>query len=167
MQDIYIKSLTNDIELANYFDSINYADRNKLSKLFFAEVVSLANSKNVKAYELNIKTSDLEKAIDLLDKEIISGKSFKKIVPLLANFDGDINQLIKEHDLAQISDESIITKWVNEIITKNEALVSEYAERSEKVIKFALGNIMKVSGGKVNPQKANEVLLKILNEKFK
>ncbi|UUM25501.1 Asp-tRNA(Asn)/Glu-tRNA(Gln) amidotransferase subunit GatB [Mycoplasmopsis agalactiae] len=167
IQDIYIKSLTNDIELANYFDSINYADRNKLSKLFFAEVVSLANSKNIKAYELNIKTSDLEKAIDLLDKEIISGKSFKKIVPLLANFDGDINQLIKEHDLAQISDESIITKWVNEIITKNEALVSEYAERSEKVIKFALGNIMKVSGGKVNPQKANEVLLKILNEKFK
>ncbi|MCE6061921.1 Asp-tRNA(Asn)/Glu-tRNA(Gln) amidotransferase subunit GatB [Mycoplasmopsis agalactiae] len=167
IQDIYIKSLTNDIELANYFDSINYADRNKLSKLFFAEVVSLANSKNIKAYELNIKTSDLEKAIDLLDKEIISGKSFKKIVPLLANFDGDINQLIKEHDLAQISDESIIIKWVNEIITKNEALVSEYAERSEKVIKFALGNIMKVSGGKVNPQKANEVLLKILNEKFK
>ncbi|MCE6114851.1 Aspartyl/glutamyl-tRNA(Asn/Gln) amidotransferase subunit B [Mycoplasmopsis agalactiae] len=167
IQDIYIKSLTNDIELANYFDSINYADRNKLSKLFFAEVVSLANSKNVKAYELNIKTTDLEKTIDLLDKEIISGKSFKKIVPLLVNFDGDIDQLIKEHDLVQISDENIITKWVNEIIAKNEALVTEYTERSEKVIKFVLGNIMKVSGGKVNPQKANEVLLKILNEKFK
>ncbi|CAL59416.1 Aspartyl/glutamyl tRNA(Asn/Gln)amidotransferase subunit [Mycoplasmopsis agalactiae PG2] len=167
IQDIYIKSLTNDIELANYFDSINYADRNKLSKLFFAEVVSLANSKNVKAYELNIKTTDLEKTIDLLDKEIISGKSFKKIVPLLVNFDGDIDQLIKEHDLVQISDENIITKWVNEIIAKNEALVTEYTERSEKVIKFVLGNIMKVWGGKVNPQKANEVLLKILNEKFK
>ncbi|MCE6115566.1 Asp-tRNA(Asn)/Glu-tRNA(Gln) amidotransferase subunit GatB [Mycoplasmopsis agalactiae] len=167
IQDIYIKSLTNDIELANYFDCINYANRNKLSKLFFAEVVSLANSKNVKAYELNIKTTDLEKTIDLLDKEIISGKSFKKIVPLLVNFDGDIDQLIKEHDLAQISDENVITKWVNEIIAKNEVLVSEYTERSEKVIKFVLGNIMKVSGGKVNPQKANEVLLKILNEKFK
>ncbi|EIN14796.1 Aspartyl/glutamyl-tRNA amidotransferase subunit B [Mycoplasmopsis agalactiae 14628] len=167
IQDIYIKSLTNDIELANYFDSIKYADRSKLSKLFFAEVVSLANSKNIKAYELNIKTSDLEKAIDLLDKEIISGKSFKKIVPLLVNFDDDINQLIKEHDLEQISDENIITNWVNEIIAKNELLVSEYTERSEKVIKFVLGNIMKVSGGKVNPQKANEVLLKILNEKFK
>lgn len=51
----------------------------------------LVNSKNVKVYELNIKIIDLEKIIDLLDKEIIFGKLFKKIVFLLVNFDGDID----------------------------------------------------------------------------
>ncbi|MBT1396021.1 Asp-tRNA(Asn)/Glu-tRNA(Gln) amidotransferase subunit GatB [Mycoplasma bovis] len=167
IQDIYIKSLINDIELANYFDSINYFDRSKLSKLFFAEVVSLANSKNVKAYELGIKPQALESAIGLLDNEVISGKSFKKLVPLLINYDGDLNRLIKENNLEQISDEQTITKWIDDVIEKNETLVAEYTERSEKVIKFVLGNVMKLSGGKVNPQKANDLLMKLLNKKFK
>ncbi|MBT1374411.1 Asp-tRNA(Asn)/Glu-tRNA(Gln) amidotransferase subunit GatB [Mycoplasma bovis] len=167
IQDIYIKSLINDIELANYFDSINYFDRSKLSKLFFAEVVSLANSKNVKAYELGIKPQALESAIGLLDNEVISGKSFKKLVPLLINYDDDLNKLIKENNLEQISDEQTITKWIDDVIEKNETLVAEYTERSEKVIKFVLGNVMKLSGGKVNPQKANDLLIKLLNKKFK
>ncbi len=154
IQDIYIKSLINDIELANYFDSINYFDRSKLSKLFFAEVVSLANSKNVKAYELGLKPQALESAIGLLDDEVISGKSFKKLVPLLINYDGDLNKLIKENNLEQISDEQTITKWIDDVIEKNGTLVAEYTERSEKVIKFVLGNVMMLSGGKVNPQKA-------------
>lgn len=167
IQDIYIKSLINDIELANYFDSINYFDRSKLSKLFFAEVVSLANSKNVKAYELGIKPQALESAIGFLDDEVISGKSFKKLVPLLINYDGDLNKLIKENNLEQISDEQTITKWIDDVIERNETLVAEYTERSEKVIKFVLGNVMKLSGGKVNPQKANDLLIKLLNNKFK
>ncbi len=167
IQDIYIKSLINDIELANYFDSINYFDRSKLSKLFFAEVVSLANSKNVKAYELGIKPQPLESAIGLLDDEVISGKSFKKLVPLLINYDGDLNRLIKENNLEQISDEQTIAKWIDDVIERNETLVAEYTERSEKVIKFVLGNVMKLSGGKVNPQKANDLLMKLLNKKFK
>ncbi|TKA58947.1 Aspartyl/glutamyl-tRNA(Asn/Gln)amidotransferase subunit [Mycoplasmopsis bovis 8790] len=167
IQDIYIKSLINDIELANYFDSINYPDRSKLSKLFFAEVVSLANSKNVKAYELNIRPQALEGAICLLDTEIISGKSFKKLIPLLINYDDDLNKLIKENNLEQISDEQTITKWINEVIERNETLVAEYTERNEKVIKFVLGNVMKLSGGKVNPQKANDLLIEILDKKFK
>ncbi|QQH66713.1 Asp-tRNA(Asn)/Glu-tRNA(Gln) amidotransferase subunit GatB [Mycoplasmopsis bovis] len=167
IQDIYIKSLINDIELANYFDSINYFDRSKLSKLFFAEVVSLANSKNVKAYKLGIKPQALESAIGLLDDEVISGKSFKKLVPLLINYDGDLNKLIKENNLEQISDEQTITKWIDDVIERNETLVAEYTERSEKVIKFVLGNVMKLSGGKVNPQKANDLLMKLLNKKFK
>ncbi len=167
IQDIYIKNLINDIELANYFDSINYFDRSKLSKLFFAEVVSLANSKNVKAYELGIKPQALESTIGLLDDDVISGKSFKKLVPLLINYDGDLNRLIKENNLEQISDEQTIAKWIDDVIERNETLVAEYTERSEKVIKFVLGNVMKLSGGKVNPQKANDLLMKLLNKKFK
>nr|WP_318027477.1 hypothetical protein [Mycoplasmopsis bovis] len=51
--------------------------------MFFAEVVSLANSKNVKAYELGLKPQALESAIGLLDDEVISGKSFKKASPII------------------------------------------------------------------------------------
>lgn len=166
IQDIYIKSLVNDLELAEYFDSIKYADRNKLSKLFFAEIVSLANSKGIHPTKLNIKNKYLEGALAELDKENISGKSFKALIPLLVNFEGDLIALIKTNNLMQISDKKTITNWINEIISQNEQVVAEYPERSERVIKFILGNLMKVSGGRVNPTKANEILIDILKNKF-
>ncbi|VEU62795.1 Asp-tRNA(Asn)/Glu-tRNA(Gln) amidotransferase subunit GatB [Mycoplasmopsis bovirhinis] len=167
IQNIYIQSLLDDIELAKYFDSIDYPDKDKLSKLFFAELVSLANLKGLKAYELKIKASDFADAIDLLDHGIISGKSFKKLVPLLIDFNGDLNNLIKEHNLEQISDPNLINSIVKKIITNNEDLVKEYPSRPEKVTKFILGTLMKETGGQINPVLSNEITLKALNDLFK
>ncbi|BAH69452.1 hypothetical protein MBIO_0187 [Mycoplasmopsis fermentans PG18] len=167
IQDIYINSLLNDLDLAKYFDSINYVDRDKLSKLFFAEIVSLANSKSIHPTELNIKNGHLLKGIELMDQDIISGRSFKKLVPLLVNFDGDFDKLVVDNNLKQISDEATITKWVNEIISQNESVIAEYPNREERVLKFVLGALMKVSGGQVSPIKANEISVRILKNKFK
>ncbi|RMX36285.1 Asp-tRNA(Asn)/Glu-tRNA(Gln) amidotransferase subunit GatB [Mycoplasmopsis fermentans] len=167
IQDIYINSLLNDLDLAKYFDSINYVDRDKLSKLFFAEIVSLANSKSIHPTELNIKNGHLLKGIELMDQYIISGRSFKKLVPLLVNFDGDFDKLVVDNNLKQISDEATITKWVNEIISQNESVIAEYPNREERVLKFVLGALMKVSGGQVSPIKANEISVRILKNKFK
>lgn len=167
IQDIYINSLVNDLDLARYFDSINYADRDKLSKLFFAEIVSLANSKSIHPTKLNIKNEYLLKGIKLIDQDIISGRSFKKLVPLLVNFDGDFDKLVADNNLKQISDEATITKWVNEIISQNESVIAEYPNREERVLKFILGALMKVSGGQVSPIKANEISVRILKNKFK
>ncbi|WP_027120808.1 Asp-tRNA(Asn)/Glu-tRNA(Gln) amidotransferase subunit GatB [Mycoplasmopsis lipofaciens] len=166
IQQIYINSLVNDLELGQYFDSIQCYDRNKLSKLFFAEIVSLANSKNIHPLKLNIKNCYIEESIKLLDEGVISGKSFKKLVPLLVNYSGDLNSLISENNLKQISDENLIIEFLNIIIKENEAVVSEYLERPERVIKFILGMLMKKTGGQVNPNKANQIVLKILNDKF-
>ncbi|WP_029608513.1 Asp-tRNA(Asn)/Glu-tRNA(Gln) amidotransferase subunit GatB [Mycoplasma simbae] len=167
IQQIYINSLINDLELAKYFDSIEYADKEKLSKLFFAEVVSLANASQKHVCELNIDPKQLKQAVELLDQEIISGRSFKKLVPLLQNCSQDLNELVKEHNLAQISDLATITKWANEIIEQNATAVLEYPTRPERVLKMVQGAMMKVSGGQVNPTKAAEIVKNILDEKFK
>lgn len=167
IQQIYINSLVNDIDLAQYFDSIQYTDRDKLSKLFFAEVVSLANSLQKNVVELGIKTTDLEQAISYLDEELISGRSFKKLVPLLQNNSKNVLELIKDNKLEQISDTSTITKWVNEIIEQNEKVVSEYTSRPERVLKMIQGSLMKISGGQVNPTKAIQIVEQILQAKFK
>ncbi|MCT4469840.1 Asp-tRNA(Asn)/Glu-tRNA(Gln) amidotransferase subunit GatB [Mycoplasma sp. HS2188] len=166
IQQIYINSLVNDIELANFFDSINVDNKDKLSKLFFAEVVSLANSLQKHVVELNIKPVYIEQAIALLDNEVISGRAFKKLIPLLQNFNENIDELVQKHKLAQISDTSTIANWVNEIIVQNTKVIDEYPTRPERVLKMIQGSLMKISGGQVNPTKAIEIIEKILNEKF-
>ncbi|SYV97615.1 Aspartyl/glutamyl-tRNA(Asn/Gln) amidotransferase subunit B [Mycoplasmopsis edwardii] len=167
IQNIYVQSLIDDIYLSKYFDSINYEDKDKLSKVFFAEVVSLANLQSKKAYELNIDAKYIQESLELLDKGIISGKSLKKLIPLLIGFKGDIHSLLEEHNLKQISDPKLIEEHVLTIIKNNEALVAEYPERQEKVMKFILGSLMKETGGQVNPILSNDILIKVLNDKFK
>ncbi|WP_406618169.1 Asp-tRNA(Asn)/Glu-tRNA(Gln) amidotransferase subunit GatB [Mycoplasmopsis lipophila] len=162
---IYINSLLDDIDLSKYFDSIKYKDREKLSKLFFAEIVSLANFKNIHPLNLNISNKLLEKSLELLDKEVISGKSFKKLITLLPNFKGDLNKLIKDNSLEQISDKNILSKMINEIIDTNLNLINEYKDRPERVIKQILGNVMKISNGQANPTIANDLTLEILKNK--
>ncbi|VEU70291.1 Asp-tRNA(Asn)/Glu-tRNA(Gln) amidotransferase subunit GatB [Mycoplasmopsis glycophila] len=164
--NIYVASLIDDFELAKYFDSINYEDKNKLAKVFFAEIVSLANAQGVPAYQVNIKPEHIKIALELLDDEIISGKSLKKLIPLLQNFEGNVDDLLDQHNLKQITDPNLITKLANEIMEKNEALLSEYPTRPERVIKFILGDIMKQTGGQVNPKVSNEIVVNLLNEKF-
>ncbi|QNM93708.1 Asp-tRNA(Asn)/Glu-tRNA(Gln) amidotransferase subunit GatB [Mycoplasma sp. Pen4] len=166
IQDIYIQSLIDDKALADYFDSIEYEDKNKLSKVFFAEVVSLANNQSKHVTELGIEPKYINESLVLLDQGVISGKSLKKLIPLLVEFDGDINLLLEKHKLAQISDVNLITKLVKDIIAKNETLVAEYSQRPERVTKFILGAIMKETGGQVNPQISNDVVLKELDEIF-
>ncbi|BAP00837.1 aspartyl/glutamyl-tRNA amidotransferase subunit B [Mycoplasmopsis californica HAZ160_1] len=166
IQDIYINSLINDIDLAKYFDSIDFHDKQKLSKLFFAEVVSLANSTQKHVCELNIKPSQLVEAINLLENEVISGRSFKKLVPLLQNNSKSLDDLVQENKLAQISDTETITKWVLEIISQNEQAISEYPNRPERVLKMIQGSLMKISGGQINPNKASQIVQSILEQKF-
>ncbi|WP_406613739.1 Asp-tRNA(Asn)/Glu-tRNA(Gln) amidotransferase subunit GatB [Mycoplasma corogypsi] len=166
IQNIYIQSLLDDLDLAKYFDSIEYADKDKLSKVFFAEVVSLANASGLKAYELGIKPDHIKEAIELLDSEIISGKSLKKLVPLLVKFEGNIEELLDKHNLKQITDPALIKQLVDKIINDNQALINEYPTRPDRVIKFILGAIMKETGGQVNPQLSNDITVSTLKERF-
>ncbi|WP_036452300.1 Asp-tRNA(Asn)/Glu-tRNA(Gln) amidotransferase subunit GatB [Mycoplasma buteonis] len=166
IQPIYVQSLIDDLDLAKFFDAIDYLDKDKLAKVFFAEVVSLANAKGVPAYQLGIQPIYIKQSLELLESEVISGKSLKKLIPLLVNFEGDIALLLDKHNLKQITDVNLITNMVNEIISNNEALVSEYPNRPERVVKFILGAVMKQTGGQVNPQVSNEITEKALREKF-
>ncbi|MGY5139169.1 Asp-tRNA(Asn)/Glu-tRNA(Gln) amidotransferase subunit GatB [Mycoplasmopsis gallinarum] len=162
--EIYVNSLINDLTLAKYFDSIKYPDREKLAKLFFAEIVQLANSENKHVIDLNIQINHIEQALKLLDDEIISGKSFKKLITLLPNFDDDnIEKLIEEHNLKQISDKQIITEWI--LNSYKDEMINDYVQRPERVIKQILGQVMKLSGGQVNPKIANDLVIEFLESK--
>ncbi|WLP85755.1 Asp-tRNA(Asn)/Glu-tRNA(Gln) amidotransferase subunit GatB [Mycoplasma seminis] len=164
IQNIYIQSLIDDYELAKYFDSIAYKDKDKLSKVFFAEVVSLANAQNVHPTELNINPEHLNQALELLDAEVISGKSLKKLIALLPNYEGDINLLLESHNLKQISDPKLIRSLIDEIMQANPEILNEYDSRPERVVKFILGALMKKTGGQVSPILSNTITLEVLND---
>ena len=78
--------------------------------------------------------------------------------------DGDQNpiDIVKEKDLKQQSDPKELEKLIEKVINENQDKVKEYKSGKEKLFGFFVGQAMKVSGGKANPQLVNEILKKKL-----
>jgi aspartyl-tRNA(Asn)/glutamyl-tRNA(Gln) amidotransferase subunit B len=96
----------------------------------------------------------------------ISGKIAKQVFELLWNEGGNADAIIEKHGLKQVSDSGAIEKIVDDIIANNPQQVENYRSAAEdkrpKMLGFFVGQIMKASQGKANPQQVNEILLKKL-----
>jgi aspartyl-tRNA(Asn)/glutamyl-tRNA(Gln) amidotransferase subunit B len=78
------------------------------------------------------------------------------------NGEGEADAIIDKRGLRQITDASAIEKLVDEVIAENPEQVSQYRAGKQKVIGFLVGQVMKKSQGKANPQQVNELLLRRL-----
>jgi aspartyl-tRNA(Asn)/glutamyl-tRNA(Gln) amidotransferase subunit B len=158
----YVEQLISNIEMSNYFDLIKYKNKDKLSKLFFSEIVSLAKSLNKSIVNLNIKPSQIKLVLKKLEEGLISGRHAKLIIPLLVDSKNDVEKIIKEKGIKLISDKNLIIKMINELIEKNKNFIEKNKERKERINKFILGQLMKESKGQINPKLASKILKKIL-----
>ena len=81
---------------------------------------------------------------------------------MMANGDKNPIEIVKEKDLKQQSDPKELEKLIEKVINDNQDKVKEYKSGKEKLFGFFVGQAMKVSGGKANPQLVNEILKKKL-----
>ena len=72
-------------------------------------------------------------------------------------------EIIAEKGLSQISDSGELEKTVAEVINSNVQPVTEYRDGNEKAFKFLVGQVMKATKGRANPQVVNDVLKRMLN----
>ncbi|HEY8191716.1 MAG TPA: Asp-tRNA(Asn)/Glu-tRNA(Gln) amidotransferase GatCAB subunit B, partial [Alphaproteobacteria bacterium] len=72
----------------------------------------------------------------------------------------DATAIVEEKGLKQVTDTGAIEKIVDEVLAENPKIVEDYKAGNQKVFGFLVGQVMKKSGGKVNPGTANELLKK-------
>lgn len=102
-----------------------------------------------------------ERLVDLLtmvDKGVISLKVARDIFPDLYRSDKTPQQIVQEKGLTQVSDEGALEKIIDEVLGKNPMQAAQFREGKQQVLGFLVGQVMKVSGGKANPGKVNELL---------
>ncbi|MCK9281992.1 MAG: Asp-tRNA(Asn)/Glu-tRNA(Gln) amidotransferase subunit GatB, partial [Melioribacteraceae bacterium] len=156
--------LTSSKELALYFEDVTKytKDFKSASNWTMGEVLKLSNELNLSPQELKLTPEKTAQLIELINKNIISNKSARDIVPDLINSDKSPDEIIKEKNLIQISDDSYIVEIVNKVIDENPSEVEEYNKGKEKLIGFFVGKIMQFSQGKANPQIVNKILKELL-----
>ena len=157
----FVDKLMSDLTQANYFDLIKVKDKVKLSKIFFAEVVSLANSKGITIQELNIIPNELSKAINYSIEGKISSKQLKELITKLVD-SKETDIIIEKLGMKQISSEEELIPIINKVIEKLKDQIEKNKDRPERVSKIILGNVMKETGGKANPQVTSKLVFKMI-----
>ena len=155
--------LVSDIETSKYFEEVIEKSDVKLSTNWITgELFALLNEKNLEISQSPITAKNLSKLINLIKDGIISGKIAKSVFEIMADEGKDPQIIVEEKGLKQQSDPKEIEKLIDKVITDNPDKVKEYKSGKDKLFGFFVGQVMKVSGGKANPQLVNEILKKKL-----
>ena len=155
--------LVSDIETSRYFEEVIKNSDVKLSVNWITgELFALLNEKNLEISQSPISAKNLSKLINLIKDGTISGKIAKTIFELMIETDKNPLKIIEEKSLKQQSDPKELEKIIAKVISDNADKVKEYKSGKDKLFGFFVGQAMKVSGGKANPQLVNEILKKKL-----
>jgi len=106
-----------------------------------------------------VSAQTLGELVAKIADDSISGKGAKEILDhMMENESRDIDAIIEELGLAQVSDDSAILAIIDEILANNQDKVEQYKSGKEKLFGFFVGQTMKASKGTANPGKVNELL---------
>ena len=157
--------LTTSSELADFFeDTVKAADGEaKLSaNWIMGELSARLNRENRIISDSPVTAQSLGKLIKRIKDATISGKIAKGVFDAIWNGEGDADTIIETKGLKQVTDSDALEKLVDYVIAENPAQVKQYqnspVEKQGKLIGFFVGQVMKKSGGKANPQQVNELL---------
>lgn len=152
--------LTNTKELADYFEACltGYPNPKAVSNWVMGDLSRLLNANNRDITDCPIKPEQLASMLQLMDKGTISGKIAKTVFEEMFATGKDAEAIVKEKGLVQISDEGAITAVVDEVLAKNPKSVEDFRDGKEKALGFLVGQVMKATRGKANPELVNKLL---------
>ena len=156
--------LVSDIETSKYFEDVSIKSDIKLATNWITgELFALLNDKNIEITESPISSENLAKLINLIKDGTISGKIAKTVFEIMADGNKDPEKIVEEKGLKQQSDPKELEKIIDKVISDNPKNVEFYKSGKDKLFGFFVGQVMKQSNGKANPQLVNEILKKKLN----
>jgi aspartyl-tRNA(Asn)/glutamyl-tRNA(Gln) amidotransferase subunit B len=161
-----VEILTGSRAVADYFESVaaTVSDDPKLAANWVVGALSGAlNRDGLDIESSRIPPHALGELLLRIKDGTISGKIAKDVFEAMWAGEGSADEVIDKQGLKQITDTGAIETIVDEVIAANSAQVQQFRDGNEKVLGFFVGQIMKASQGKANPQQVNEILRKKLS----
>ena len=158
--------ITSSRAMAEYFDAVvgTGADPKLAANWIMGDLAKNLNEENLDIAQSPVSAERLGKMIGLIMKDTISGKIAKKVFKEMWTSPDDPEKIVKEKGLVQITDTSAIEPAVDEAIAANPKAVAEYKGGKKKALGALVGQVMKATRGKANPQMVNQLLAQKLAE---
>jgi aspartyl-tRNA(Asn)/glutamyl-tRNA(Gln) amidotransferase subunit B len=158
--------LVDDKTLADFFEeSVKLLNEPKeISKWLVGEVLAYMNENKKDISKLGLTPSNLIELIKLIAKGTVSRKSAKEVLIKVLETGKNVNDIIAESGATQISDEGEIIKLIVEIIKNNPKSVADYKGGKEQALFFFMGQVMRATKGRANPETTKAILIKELKK---
>jgi len=151
--------LVSEKEISDYFEEVVKNSDKKLAKNWImGELFASLNEKNILISESPVTSNKMSQLIDSISSGIISGRTAKEVFEIMKETGEEPKKIIESKGLQQKSDPKELEKIIDKIISDNNDKVTQYKSGKDKLFGFFVGQVMKVSGGKANPQLVNKIL---------
>lgn len=134
------------------------ADAKQAANWMMGEVNAHLNANHLELEDVAMTPAGLAELIHLIEKGTISSKIAKKVFKTLIEEGGSPEQIVKDQGLVQISDESELKSIVEGILEENPKSIDDYKNGKDKAFGFLVGQTMKATKGKANPQVVNKLI---------
>jgi aspartyl-tRNA(Asn)/glutamyl-tRNA(Gln) amidotransferase subunit B len=152
--------LTEDAALSAYYEECvaAFAQPKAVSNWLTGEMFRLLNVSGVDVGAVKVRPAQLAELLKLLDSGKINVSTAKSVFEEMFDSGRSAGEIISESDLTQISDTEELTGIVDQVLKENPEAVSDYAAGKTQASRFLVGQVMKATRGKANPQVVNDLL---------
>ncbi|NLN14183.1 MAG: Asp-tRNA(Asn)/Glu-tRNA(Gln) amidotransferase subunit GatB [Tissierellia bacterium] len=157
--------LTATRDLANFYEeTVKYIDDAKLvSNWIMGDVLRGLKDEDLEIDSLKFDAKALADLLTLVKEDKINNNTAKKVLREMFETGKDPNSIVKERGLIQISDEGALEGIVEEVLAENEQSIIDYKNGKDRALGFLVGQVMKKTRGKANPQLVNKLILEKIN----
>ena len=158
--------ITSSKHLSDLFEEASSICKNAkaVNNWIISDISRILNEEEMEPSEIPFNSDQLAKMVALIDKGTISSSIGKKVLEELFTNPKDPEEIIKEKGWIQISDEGAIKEIVLKVIEANPQSVVDYKAGKDKAVGFLVGQAMKETKGKANPQMLNKMFKEELNK---
>jgi aspartyl-tRNA(Asn)/glutamyl-tRNA(Gln) amidotransferase subunit B len=159
--------LTQSKELAHFFEATleHVKDAKLLGNWMMGDVLRRLKDEDKDFDEMPISSRDLADLINLVREDKINNNTGKKVLREMFETGKAPEDIVKEKGLIQISDEGELERIVMETLDNNPQSIEDYKNGKDRAIGFLVGQIMKATKGKANPQLVNKLLTEKIKER--
>ena len=155
--------IISDKETSAYYEDVaKNSDYKLASNWLTVELFAVLNKQNKTINDSPVSSINLAKLINLIKNNTISGKIAKTVFEEMVKKDGDPEKIVIDRGLKQQSDPKELEKIISKILENNGDKVKQYKSGKEKLFGFFVGQAMKETEGKGNPNLINDILKKML-----
>lgn len=157
--------LTTSRALADYYEATVAAlggEPKLCANWVMGDLSAFLNKENRDIAASPVSPAQLAGLLRRIQDQTISGKIAKEVFEALWAGEGEADAIIAKHGLKQITDTSAIETVIDEVLAANPEPLAQYRAGKDKLFAFFIGQVMKASKGKANPQQVNALLMKKL-----
>lgn len=131
----------------------------EIANVLMSDVAAYVNENIINPIDLKVTAETIAKYVSLLENGKLNSKTGKKVLKEMLENGGDPETIMKEKGLIQITDEKQIKEMAEKIIANNPESVQDILAGKDRAVKFLVGQVMKESRGKANPEIVNKEII--------